>query len=369
MKGDDYVNAISSKYPRQPNMPSMPAQEPSFRTASLPAGVANPTFSGASSGYHSRRPSGGSSGTRSFRNNGPLTRNEEQAIRGRMKTPAVRAIIDMGFEPKVVLKCIRQHYKRSGGKFPSAETLLEAIFTCDRPIADEPEEGYESGGSSMQGDENPPARESTSRSISPSQVVPKKPLASPSNSEATISGNETTNRSCSPPDRLTSSSSNISGNGTTDRSSSSEETASSKPPSSKKKKKKKNNKNGNSGNVNGESNSTTLTSPQSSSTQGPSAAVTSTECMKKNEEQASGSTCTIKDSTKTRPHNTERNTLLEENRTLKDQRTCKVCMDGEVNIVFLPCGHLVCCVNCAPALRNCAVCRSLIRGTVRTYLS
>ncbi len=66
---------------------------------------------------------------------------------------------------------------------------------------------------------------------------------------------------------------------------------------------------------------------------------------------------------------TEKKTLLEENRALKDQRMCKVCMDAEVNIVFLPCGHLVCCSNCAPALRNCAVCRELIRGTVRTYLS
>ncbi len=65
----------------------------------------------------------------------------------------------------------------------------------------------------------------------------------------------------------------------------------------------------------------------------------------------------------------ETRTLLEENRALKDQRMCKVCMDAEANIVFLPCGHLVCCANCAPALRNCAVCRSLIRGTVRTYLS
>ena len=59
--------------------------------------------------------------------------------------------------------------------------------------------------------------------------------------------------------------------------------------------------------------------------------------------------------------------LLEENRQLKDSRTCKVCMDQEVNTVFLLCGHLVCCNNCAPELRNCAICRSLIRGTVRIF--
>ncbi len=62
-------------------------------------------------------------------------------------------------------------------------------------------------------------------------------------------------------------------------------------------------------------------------------------------------------------------TLLRENQAMKDERMCKICMDNEVNIVFLPCGHLVSCQNCAPAIKKCAVCRSLIRGTVRTYLS
>ena len=60
--------------------------------------------------------------------------------------------------------------------------------------------------------------------------------------------------------------------------------------------------------------------------------------------------------------------LIEENRQLKEQRICKVCMDCEVSIVFLPCGHLVCCSSCAPALRTCPICRTLIRGTLRTYV-
>jgi hypothetical protein len=61
--------------------------------------------------------------------------------------------------------------------------------------------------------------------------------------------------------------------------------------------------------------------------------------------------------------------VLEENRQLKDARTCKVCMAKEVDTVFLPCGHLVCCSSCSPALRNCAICRALIRGTVKIFLS
>jgi len=61
--------------------------------------------------------------------------------------------------------------------------------------------------------------------------------------------------------------------------------------------------------------------------------------------------------------------LQSENARLKEQRTCKICMDGEVGVVFLPCGHLCCCVNCAPALKDCPVCRTQIQGTVRTFLS
>lgn len=61
--------------------------------------------------------------------------------------------------------------------------------------------------------------------------------------------------------------------------------------------------------------------------------------------------------------------LEEENRLLKEARLCKICMDGEVGIVFLPCGHLTTCVNCAPNLEDCPVCRCAIKATVRTFLS
>ncbi|XP_076444649.1 baculoviral IAP repeat-containing protein 7-like [Babylonia areolata] len=70
------------------------------------------------------------------------------------------------------------------------------------------------------------------------------------------------------------------------------------------------------------------------------------------------------------PHVTEApRSLIEENRQLKEQRTCKICMDEEVCVVFVPCGHLVCCATCAPPLSKCPICRSTIRGTVRTYMS
>lgn len=61
--------------------------------------------------------------------------------------------------------------------------------------------------------------------------------------------------------------------------------------------------------------------------------------------------------------------LEEENRRLKEARQCKICMDSEACVVFLPCGHLVTCVNCAPSLSDCPICRQPIKATVRTFLS
>lgn len=62
-------------------------------------------------------------------------------------------------------------------------------------------------------------------------------------------------------------------------------------------------------------------------------------------------------------------TLEEENRRLKEARLCKICMDSEVGVVFLPCRHLVTCCNCAHSLADCPLCRQPIKATVRTFLS
>jgi len=61
--------------------------------------------------------------------------------------------------------------------------------------------------------------------------------------------------------------------------------------------------------------------------------------------------------------------LVQENDLLKQQRLCKVCLDEEAAIVFLPCGHLVACGFCASALHKCPVCRRRINGTVRAIFS
>ena len=68
--------------------------------------------------------------------------------------------------------------------------------------------------------------------------------------------------------------------------------------------------------------------------------------------------------------------LEEENKSLKkdleklnDSKLCQVCMESDACIVFIPCGHLMTCVNCSPGLKECAVCRIPITSTVRTYFS
>ena len=52
---------------------------------------------------------------------------------------------------------------------------------------------------------------------------------------------------------------------------------------------------------------------------------------------------------------------------MKEARTCKICMDNEVEVVLLPCGHSVSCVNCADKLKICPVCRKFIKRIVRTF--
>ncbi|XP_074744772.1 baculoviral IAP repeat-containing protein 7 isoform X1 [Strix uralensis] len=59
----------------------------------------------------------------------------------------------------------------------------------------------------------------------------------------------------------------------------------------------------------------------------------------------------------------------EQLRRLQEERMCKVCMDRDVSVVFVPCGHLVACEECALNLRLCPICRAVIQGNVRTFMS
>lgn len=47
---------------------------------------------------------------------------------------------------------------------------------------------------------------------------------------------------------------------------------------------------------------------------------------------------------------------------------CKICLEYEATVLFLPCGHMISCLNCSFALDKCAVCRTSILGKTRCYI-
>ncbi|XP_076818304.1 baculoviral IAP repeat-containing protein 2-like [Clavelina lepadiformis] len=56
-------------------------------------------------------------------------------------------------------------------------------------------------------------------------------------------------------------------------------------------------------------------------------------------------------------------------RELQEERKCKICLDRMADVVFVPCGHLCSCTECAQALRKCPICRMKIEKSIRTYMS
>lgn len=58
-----------------------------------------------------------------------------------------------------------------------------------------------------------------------------------------------------------------------------------------------------------------------------------------------------------------------EKKSIDDARVCKICYNEELGVVFLPCGHMVACVKCAPGMTTCAVCREPVTMTVRAFFS
>ncbi|NXC68895.1 BIR7B protein, partial [Anhinga anhinga] len=74
-------------------------------------------------------------------------------------------------------------------------------------------------------------------------------------------------------------------------------------------------------------------------------------------------------STLVSPVNGSQVSTEEQLRRLQEERMCKVCMDRDVSVVFIPCGHLVACGECALNLRLCPICREVIQGSVRTFMS
>ncbi|XP_032681186.1 E3 ubiquitin-protein ligase XIAP-like [Odontomachus brunneus] len=54
---------------------------------------------------------------------------------------------------------------------------------------------------------------------------------------------------------------------------------------------------------------------------------------------------------------------------ISDTRMCKICFDAEVSQLFLPCSHLVTCVNCAKCIKTCPMCREFVTGQMKVFFS
>eukprot|EP00565_Helicotheca_tamesis_P002605 CAMPEP_0185726204 /NCGR_PEP_ID=MMETSP1171-20130828/2259_1 /TAXON_ID=374046 /ORGANISM="Helicotheca tamensis, Strain CCMP826" /LENGTH=253 /DNA_ID=CAMNT_0028394517 /DNA_START=359 /DNA_END=1120 /DNA_ORIENTATION=- len=61
--------------------------------------------------------------------------------------------------------------------------------------------------------------------------------------------------------------------------------------------------------------------------------------------------------------------VYKELENMKRENTCKICLDEQINSVFIPCGHLACCMGCAGQLpsKECPVCRASIVSVVETF--
>ncbi|XP_064883461.1 E3 ubiquitin-protein ligase MYLIP-B [Oncorhynchus nerka] len=65
----------------------------------------------------------------------------------------------------------------------------------------------------------------------------------------------------------------------------------------------------------------------------------------------------------------QRSRVLEEKlQQLQDALLCMLCCEEEMDAAFCPCGHMVCCHNCAVQLEVCPVCRSEVDHVQHVYL-
>lgn len=59
----------------------------------------------------------------------------------------------------------------------------------------------------------------------------------------------------------------------------------------------------------------------------------------------------------------------EQLRLLQEEKLCKICMDRNIAVVFIPCGHLVTCKQCAEAVDKCPMCYTIITFKQKIFMS
>ena len=46
---------------------------------------------------------------------------------------------------------------------------------------------------------------------------------------------------------------------------------------------------------------------------------------------------------------------------------CKICYENDMDVVFGPCNHMLCCANCAEKLKICPICRKSIQTKIHCF--
>lgn len=59
----------------------------------------------------------------------------------------------------------------------------------------------------------------------------------------------------------------------------------------------------------------------------------------------------------------------EQLRRLQEEKLCKICMDRNIAVVFIPCGQLVTCKECAEAVDKCPMCYTIITFKQKIFMS
>ena len=60
---------------------------------------------------------------------------------------------------------------------------------------------------------------------------------------------------------------------------------------------------------------------------------------------------------------------ITENIKENDRLICNICFDGEKTIMFLPCNHISCCMNCSEQLIKCPICNVKIKKKINFFLT
>lgn len=243
---------------------------------------------------------------------------DPREIKARMDTTMARTILDMGYTKDCVRQVIEERLKTTGDDFPSIAEFMDAVLT----------KAEQQGASGPLGASDwKPNLPSTA--TAPEPVFPQIVPAMSGNAESSSTVNTSVD----------------------------DETFT---PSGKKRRRRKREK---------QKKENEQQAPQLQSLQSSTSPNRSVETLEQSPLSLSVDKTNDNDDSNNDLNDEEYSSLLVENKTLKDARLCKICMELEVNIVFLPCGHLVSCHVCSPKVRNCPLCRTFIRGTVKTFLS